>query len=435
MNAPDRAVRARNFALLIVLECCWAFAVWLAHPVTVLPNFMIRLGASPFVVGLLPALWAIGTGVGALAVGPLIARRTRLGPITGVWHLFAIIPYLGLAGVAAAAATWDLHPGLLQAAALMMFLLYDVAIGALMNVYFFLLSRVFPGKGRSRWFGALFTISCGAGLMGPLLASTGFIREGSSLMAYAALFLTSYAFMFLGSLPFFFLREPAARPAPPRTLASNFIHLHGLWRKNVHLRRYLIARMWVQVGMLTGAFAATYSRAEVGLGEHTITWFGLVAVAGEAAFSWPLGWMGSRLASGNASARAAYIRTQFAVQVLVMTALLFAALRPGLPAAMALVLVTGLCVAADLVIHPNILIEMGTPRLRADFIALGAVALMPAMALIGPLGGWVIEHVGHRWTFGLAALVGIPGLVNLWRLSSVRKTRNPGDGSLPSTRP
>jgi len=421
MNAPDRAVRNRNFALLIALECCWAFAVWLAHPVTVLPNFMIRLGASPFIVGLLPALWAVGTGVGALAVGPLIAHRARLAPITGVWHLFAIIPYLGLAGIAAVAATWEVDRRLLQAAALFLFLLFDLAIGCLMNVYFFLLSRIFPGKGRSRWFGALFTISCAAGLLGPLLASTGFIREGSSLMAYAALFLTSFVFMFLGSLPFFFLREPAARPALRRTLASNFAHLRELWNGHIHLRRYLVARMWVQVGMLTGAFAATYSREEAGLGEHTITWFGLIAVAGEAAFSWPLGWLGSRLASGDASARAAYIRTQFVVQSLVMGSLLFAALRPGLPAAMALVLVTGLCVAADLVIHPNILIEMGTPRLRADFIALGAVVLMPAMAVIGPLAGWVIELIGHRWTFGLAALVGVPGLVNLWRLSSGRK--------------
>jgi MFS family permease len=408
-----------NFALFMTIECLWAFGVWLANASTVLPNFMIRLGASTTVVGLLPALWGAGQIAGALAIGAFAVHRPQLGRFMGVWHLAAITPYLGLAALGFAADRWRIPPWLGQSLALSMLVVFNVIIGAMMQLYMVLLGRLLPRASRARLIAFLFGASQATGLLGPVVASQVFILADSTMSDYGRLFLTAFACFLAGSLPFFFFRERLAAILPPRTIRENIAVLVRTWRSMLFLRRYITARIWLGGGGLAFCFLATYSRAEVALSEHATTWLGELVVVGEAAsclaLSLLIGTMLRRSASGH---RDVYIRIQWIIQLGFMAALALAALKPCLVSAIVLALAAGLGVAGDLVAHPNIIYESGPSRRHTDMIALAAVMLSIVTMILPPLAGYAIGLFGHRVVFAAAVLAGLPGLAGLWRMSA-----------------
>ncbi len=405
----------RNFALVLVLECCWALGMHMAHPMTVMPNFFLRLGASPVIIGLLPAFWAFGTGIGSLGVGPAAAHRRRLTIFAGIWHYVAMIPYLGLAAVALLSRGRLALAGA-RAVALGLLLAFNLIMGFLMQIYFVILSRVFPESMRGRWFGAVFSLSSLLSLIGPWLAADYFLGEAPDMKSYARIFAASVILFALGTVAFFFLREAPARPWPRRTIYRNLLHLYRLWSRNVPLRRYMTSRIWLEVGVLSGAFFTTYSRTEAGMGETFVTWLGMLVIICHAVMSLALGWLSGHLEKEGAAPRQAYLQTQWLIQAVRLGTMAFAAAGPARPAALLLALSAGIGITSELVVHPNILLEMGVKRLRTDMITLGAVTLMPATLVLPPLGGFLIGKLGHRMAFGLAALAGLPGLYRLGRL-------------------
>ncbi len=411
----------RNFALILALESLWAFGTWLAHPMTVMPNFLLRLGATPVTIGLLPGLWAIGTGCGALAAGAAAGHRRRLASWTGWLHLAATLPWLGLAAIAASAGAGRLPPRAALPLALACLLAFDLMMGIGLQLYFVLLARVFPERGRGRWFGALFSVSSLVGLAGPLVAAERFIPEHAELSGYAGIFLVAWGCFVAGTLAFFLVRERAVPAVARRTVRANLGHLWRVFRANHPLRRYLGARAALELGALSLAFYATYARAEAGLSEHRVTQLGLVVVATHAVASLVMGWLTGRLEWRGAPSPWIYLRAQAVAQGLSLAILLFAALGPAGAAAWFLAGASGLRISAEFVLHPNILLETGGRRARLDHVALGAVVLMPATLLFPQAGGWAIELAGHRPVFAVASLVALPALRSLWRLAPHRR--------------
>jgi len=413
-----------NFALFMTIECLWAFGIWLANASTVLPNFMIRLGASTAVVGLLPALWGAGLIVGALAIGAFAVHRPQLGRFMGFCHLAAITPYLGLAALGFAADRWSIPSWLGQSIALAMLIVFNVIIGAMMQLYLVLLGRLLPRGSRARLIAFIFGASQATGLLGPVVASQVFIIAGSAMSDYGRLFLTAFAFFLAGSLPFFFFKERLAAILPPRTIRGNIAVLVRTWRSMPFLRSYVSARIWLGGGVLASCFLATYSRTEVAMTEHASTWLGEMVVVGEAASCLALVLLiGTLLRRSATGPRSVYVRVQWAIQLGFMSALALAAIHPSVVSAITLALATGLGVAGDLVAHPNIIYESGPPRKHTDMIALAAVVLSVVTMVLPPLAGFAIEAFGHRPVFAVAVIAGIPGLAGLWRLARLGARR------------
>jgi MFS family permease len=294
-------------------------------------------------------------------------------------------------------------------------LVFDLIIGFLLQVYFTLISRVFPERGRGRWLGALFAISSFVGVLAPVLAAGRFIREDATLGSYAAVFLTAFGLFVLGALPAFFLTERVVAPRAPRSFGSNAIALWRLWGRNQALRRYLLSRAGLEWGGLTVAFLATYSRLEANLSEHLVTWLGTLVVLVHAAASLAVGSGLAWLERRGHPVRRLYLGAQWVAQAFSLCALVFAAFGPAVPAALLLAIAAGLRMCAEFVIHPNILLEAGPRAARTDMLTLGAIVLMPATAIVQPVAGWGIALVGHRVVFALAGALAVGALVVLWR--------------------
>ena len=100
----------RNFLLILVLEGLWAFGTWLAHPMTVMPQFVLRLGGTPSWIGALSCLWALGNGFGAVFIGAVAAHRIWLSRWTGWMHFVAILPWPALILITLAVEAGSLAP-------------------------------------------------------------------------------------------------------------------------------------------------------------------------------------------------------------------------------------------------------------------------------------------------------------------------------------
>lgn len=407
----------RNFGWVLVLESCWAFGSWLAHPMTVMPQFVLRLGGTPAWVGALPGMWALGTGIGALLLGPIALHRRQLAAFCGWAHLLALLAWPVLAAIAFAVERGALAPRPALWLSFLALLYFNLLLGFLVQLYFFLLSRVFPERGRGAWFGLLFAISGVVGSLGPLAGSRWFLHAGADLDDYGRLFLTTAACFLVGSLPFFLLRE---RPRPAevrRSVAGNLSHLLVLWRANRPLRWYVSARFVLELGALCMVFVATYGRLEGGLSEHAVASLGFLIVACEAGACVLLGAVFRRLDARGIPPWRSYLLAQVGAQGCSLVALLAAAVGPAGPAAALLAVAAGLRLAAEFVIHPNILLELGGRRSRLDAIALGAFTLMPASLGFMLVSGRAIDAFGHRPVFGLAVVILAPAVVALVRLA------------------
>jgi hypothetical protein len=410
----------RNFLLILVLECLWAFGTWLAHPMTVMPQYVLRLGGTPRWVGLLSSLWALGTGGGAVFIGVVAAHRVRLSRWTGWLHLAAIVPWTFLIAITLLAEAGRIAPHTALLLALASLFVFNVMLGTLVQIYFVILARTLPERGRGLWFGGIFAVSSAVGAIAPWVAGRWFIGETADLGDYARIFAVSAACFVAGTVPFFFLHERPGAPEPRRTLRANLRRLIDHWRERAALRRYLGFRFVLELGALVGGFAATYSRQEAGFSEHRVTQLGVLVVASEAVASLGFGWLSRILESGRRGARGGFLRAQAVAQGVSYAALGFAAAaRPGGPARLAaifLVLAIGVRVCADFVLHTNILMHLGGRGARLDAMALGAVTLMPASLLVQAGGGRAIEAFGHRPVFLAAFLLALPALAGLWRM-------------------
>jgi hypothetical protein len=262
------------------------------------------------------------------------------------------------------------------------------------------------------------------GAVAPWVAGRWFIGESADLLDYARIFAVAMACFVTGTVPFFFLDERIGRPEARRTLRANVGRLLEHWRRRAALRRYLFCRFVLELGALSGGFAATYSREEARLSEHRVTQLGILVVAGEAVASLGFGWLSRWLERRGGGARGGFVRAQALAQAASFAALGLAAAGPAGPAAVVLIVSIGVRVCADFVLHSNILLTLGGKEARLDAMALGAVTLMPASVAVQYGGGWAIELFGHRPVFLAAVLLSVPALVELWRLGGRLSARS-----------
>jgi len=401
----------RNTLAIAGVEIFWSLGIWMANPMTVLPNFLIRFGASPEVIGLLPAAWGVGLAFGALVAARLIAGHRTVHIKLGLLHYIAVLPYLGLALLAWSAGHYTISPVFGQCAIILLILAFNMAIGPVVQLYFVMLTRVLPDKERGRLFGLALAAGTIVGLAGPLLAGKSLAMEGTPWDAYARIFGGAFLLFCAGNAFIFVLKEKETAPLPSRPISGNIRAMAAIWSRHSHLRRYIYSRFLLDGGLLAGSFFTTYSRIEGGLDEKSVTFLGLLLVFGQAGGSLVLGWM-----SRNSRGPSRYISAQLAARLVVFISLLMAALGPPLPAACLLAFSAGLLSATDMVINPNILLEMGSRRDRTDMITLGTVMLTPTLMLIPTLAGAGIERMGHRPVFLAASAMCAAGLAMLWRL-------------------
>ena len=416
MIARKRIPYRRNYFLALFMECSWAMGVWMSHPFTVVPNFLIRLGASTALIGFVPAIRIAAMGVGMFLISAAAGHRRYLAPFMGKLRYVATMGFVGL-GVLAVLAAGDRVPyRVIIVMALLCMIVIQAFLPGQLPMYFVLLARAFPERLRNRMFGALFSVATFVAIAGVFLASREFAGGQGTFWSYARIFFGSCVLFTLGSVTFFFMRERTGEVAPRRTPAMYLAILAKIWDEHPQVRRYIVARLWMAGGILAMAFLATYSREEANLGEHGVTLLGYVSLGFQGVASYALGRMSSPRGLAAVSPAERHVKVTLLVSGFIIGAVFFAAVGPARVAAFCLAASIGVIIASDLTLNPNVLMALAPLRLRSDIVALGTIVPVPVLLFVPPVCGFLIEAVGHRPVFLLASLPGAYGLLLLSRV-------------------
>jgi MFS family permease len=406
--ATDFAARHLRWNLLLLGADFGLFMVGLAFmsSATVLPAFAASLGASPVLIGAIPAVMTVGWFLPPLFAAAHTERLARKLPFVLRWTGWERLPFLFITLIAFFVA--ERAPTLSMWLLLAMLLGMTAVGGMLMPAWTDLVARALPTRVRGRFFGLSSLAGTLGGLAGTSLTSWALATlPGSS--AYGVVFLAATVSVALSWVALMFVREPPAETAPAH--ADFWTHLRGvphLLRRDRNFSWYLVARVLTFGAVIGSGFFTVYALRVLHAPAADVGRFTAFLLAGQMAGQLVLGAIADRLGHRTVMVMAAAVAA--AMNVLALMA-------GGLDAFVLVFALNGLFTAAIQVSALNVVLEFApTPAQNPTYVGIERTSLAPFGFALPLLGGLLIEVIGYGVVFALGAAFSVAGVGVLWRL-------------------
>lgn len=365
-----------------------------ASQATILPAFAVHLGASSLVIGAIPAVMTLGWWLPSLFTAGHTQALARKLPFVLRWTVWERAPFPALAAIAFLVA--ERAPDVALALLLVMLLVVTGVGGALMPAWMDIVGRAVPVTLRGRFFALSSVAASVAGLAGSLLTAR-ILATVPPPASYGYCFLCATACMALSYAALTQVHEPAAAPpASGRGLRAHLARLPALLRGDGNLARYLAARALGIVGTMAAAFYTVHALRTWDPPAAQVGVFTGLLIAGQMAGNLAFGWLADRV--GHRLVILAGIGAALAASVAALAA-------PTLASYGVVFVLTGLQVASVNVSNLNVLLEFApTPEERPTYVGLGTTLLAP-VAFAAPIAaGVLVDAIGVRAMFTLAAI-------------------------------
>lgn len=413
-----------NFVALGMDHGFFLVGLSFASQSTVLPAFVLHLGAPNIVIGAIPAIMTLGWFLPSLLAAGHTETLSRKLPFVLRYTLWERIPFLVLALVAFLLA--DAAPGLALMASFLMLTVLTVTGGLLIPAWMDIVGKAIPVELRGR-FSATSSL---LGSVGGFLASFGTTAILAAVpvpQSYGVCFLGSTTFMAASYAALAFTREPpSARTSPPVSLGAYLRRLPGLLRRDRNFSWFLFARSFNVVGTMASGFYTVYGLRAYAAPTWQVGVFTSALLSGQLMGNVALGWLADRvgnrliLIAGAAAAVAANL-VALASRSLDVFTLVF--------------VLSGVQMAAMNVSSFNVLLEF-SPRIdeRPTYVALGNAVVAPVAFCSPLLGGLMADGLGFEWVLvvgGLSGAVGVGLLLTRVRdprhLAAMAREGSPGE--------
>lgn len=395
----------RNFIVNMMDGAFWLLAESFVSVNTILPVFASTLTDSAILIGLVPALINAGWFLPQLFMAGYVHRLKRKLPFALTMAAVERIPYF-VFPLAAYLLHW-----IPVTTAIWLFMLVvawrGFASGFVALPWQVVVADVIPGPVRSRFFGIGRTIGRtlavgGAAISGLILSNVAYPDN------FALSFLIGMVFMWVSY--FFFSRtvEPESEDGEDlpeeNTVKSpllDLVYFKRIWQGDHNFRRYVISRIFFQLGSMAAGFYAVYGIQHFNLPDQQAAVFsGLLFAGGMAGFLvW--GVVGDRFGARN------ILLTSDLMQTLV---LIIALVSPAIWVYNLIFLVYGIAQSGYMI--GEMLMGMGLGPESERSLYLGLVRTIPGLfVLIAPLiGGAIVEAVNYPVMFIIALGLGLVGV-------------------------
>ena len=372
---------------------------WAFHGAT-LPLFLADLTASKFRISLVLSL----AGISGLLVPPLVgylSDRTfvRFGRRT---------PYVffGMLGVLVCVLALPRMAGF-GAVAVVAGLMY-IALRTAETPFLSLLPDITPREQRSTASGVMNLVGS-IGLISCFVAGS-LLWERSPGSMFALVAVGSFGFMLISIL---LIREQPAQPGLPTDRVSPAAYLKGLAEER-NAVRFLVAQFFWWLGFwMISSFLILFVAEELGVSESRSFLVPMVFSIVATVAVLPMGMLGDRFG------RKGILSWMIALWAV---AGLLVALSQNLTHAFLTVGLTGIPFAAVMAVGYAFFLDLIPEERTAEFVGIGVLTIASAQ-FVGPLiGGELIDTLGYRSLFPVAAAFQVVGLVVL---QLVRPNRSP----------
>jgi len=383
---------------------------------TVLPAFAASLGASTVVIGAIPAVMTVGWFLPPLFAAAHTERLERKLGFILRWTAWERVPFLVLTVVAFGFA--DRAPRLSIAMLLLMLLVMTGVGGMLMPAWMDLVGRAVPTRLRGRFFGLSGLAATLGGLVGSAFTSWALGALTPSI-AYGACFLAATVAVGLSWVALAVVREPPATSARVQTdFRTHLAAIPALLRRDTNFARFLLGRVLGFGAAMTTGFLTVYALRVLDAPIAEVGAFTALFLAGQMAGQIGLGWMADRAGHRNV----------LVLAVCVAAAMNLVALGAGsLGVFRAVFALHGLLSGAVQVSATSLILEFA-PALerRPTYIGIERTLIAPFGFGLPLIAGLLIDAVGYRPVFGLAAIFGLASATVYVTL--VRDPRHHGAG-------
>ncbi|MCI0521748.1 MAG: MFS transporter [Chloroflexi bacterium] len=401
-----------NITVNVLDGAFFGLALGFASFVTIIPLFVSTLTDSAILIGLIPAIHAVGWQLPQLFSARRLARAPLYRPIVTRISLNERLPLLGLAIVAWLVADIGKEWALALTFALLIW--QGLGAGFAANPWQSMLAKILPSNMRGMFYGIQAAAANG-------LSSISAVVAGLALATldypwdYAICFLASAVAMMVSWGFLVLTREQPSPPVEDTGMEAHFWQgVAQILRHDHRFRWFLAARTLASFATLGFAFYTVYvvryhqvSEAAVGVMTAVLTGAQIVAN--------PLmGWLADRW-------------NHLSVMKMGILACLGSALVAWLsphPAWFYLAFIlAGVGNVAIWTVGLAYILDFGTEETRPAYIGLANTLIAPSTILAPLFGGWLADQAGYPAAFLASAVCAvITFLVFQWRLPSPPKS-------------
>jgi len=370
---------------------------------TIIPLFVSQLTTSATLIGLVPAIHAVGWQLPQLFTANHVTRLRRYKPFVLLMTINERIPFIGFALVA-----WFMYALGPQKALILTFLLLiwqGFGGGFTANAWQSFIAKIIPSELRGTFFGGqaaaanIFISICAVG--------AGFLLEKYyTPLNFTLTFLIAFFLLCISWGALALAREPMdTEKVIPEKLPPVWQGAGEILKRDSNFSWFLAARLLSMFATVGFTFYIIYclryfnmSAITAGFLTATLTISQTIANAG-------MGWMGDRWGH-----RTMLILGSIAVS---MSAGL-AWIAPTLNWFYLVFILAGIANVAIWTIGMAMTVEFGTEAERPVYIGLANTLVAPVTILSPLLGGWIVDTMGFQTTFAISVLGGLITAGVLW---------------------
>ena len=410
-----------NFTVNVLDGGFFGAALGFASFITVIPLFVSNLTDSAIIIGLIPAIHAVGWELPQLLTAPSVSKLHRYKPMTVIMSLNERIPFLGLAVVA-----WFSPQIGIQWSLILTFLLLiwqGFGGGLTATAWQSLMAKIIPVKLHGTFFGIQ---SSAVNLFSGVAA----VLAGIVLITFT--YPLNFAFCFLIAsiamgISLFFLaltKEKSTTPASSQDQKeTKFSHkLRHILKHDKNFRWYLLARMLTQFAAMGFAFYTIYAVRVFNIDAGLLGILTGLLLFAEVIMNPLLGWLGDR--------RGHLITLQIGIIASIASVLLAWGAK-SVAWFFPIFILAGIASVAMWTVPISMTLEFGSESERPAYIGLANTLVAPSTFLAPILAGWLIDSVNYQTAFMAAAIAGIATLIVL--ILGVHDPRNQAEASVLST--
>ena len=363
---------------------------------TIIVLFVSRMTDSALLIGLIPAIHAVGWQLPQLFMANSVSRLRRYKPMVMLMTIHERVPFLGYALVALFIATLGNKVALVLTFAMLIW--QGLGAGFTANAWQSMIAKIIPPDRRGTFFGTQAALA--NVLMSLAAIAAGYILDRvHDPLNFSLCFTLTIVGMGLSMLFLSLTREPVDdEKRIPEYQSSPWKGGLALLRRDRNFAAYMVVRVLSQFATMGFAFYILYGLRRFGMSDLTAGLLTAALTVTSTVANAVMGWLGDRLGH-----RAMLIAGSFAVTF----SSLLAWGAPSLGWMYPVFILSGLASVAYWTIGMAITVEFGTEETRPTYIGLSNTLVAPFSILAPLIGGWIAQTVSFQATFMVSAVGGV----------------------------
>jgi MFS family permease len=369
---------------------------------TLIPLFVSSLTDSAILIGLIPAIHAVGWQLPQLLTANRVARLCQYRPMVMMMTIHERLPIFGLALVA-----WLLPvfgPGLALTLTFLLLIWQGLGSGVTANPWQSMIAKIIPGEYRGTFFGVQAAFAnimiAGASVIAGYMLGWFEAPNNFAILFLIASFAYALSMAVLG-----FTREPAdeEKELPPAS-RSPFEGMIEILKRDPNFAWFLAVRIIFQFASMGFAFYIVYGLRQFNMDGITAGYLTAAVTISQTVANVVMGWLADRLGH----------RTILIFGMLMVSlSSLLAWAAPSLDWFYAVFIFSGLANVAYWTIGMAMTVEFGTEAERPVYIGMSNTLVAPATILAPLIGGIIAESAGYQTTFMISVIGGLVTTVML----------------------